>query len=195
MRLVVTQHLIQSPNVKNTKVRLEADYGPISHPQPVILDSALRFPTTAKLLLPESPTRPWIMTSPSGYNNTEKRTQLQNLGAKIFVIDLDPQGRSKIKKTSRMAADHLRRRMFSPSYSTINLFCFTGHLSIPHLLSTIQSQSIRSLMVEGGASVISSFLESGLVHSVLLTIAPVYVGQSGVSAVQRAEVIILISVD
>ncbi|GJJ70918.1 2,5-diamino-6-(ribosylamino)-4(3H)-pyrimidinone 5'-phosphate reductase [Entomortierella parvispora] len=136
-------------------VRLEnEDYGPIRHPQPVILDSALRFPTTSKLLWPDSPTRPWIMTSSSGYNNVETRTQLQNRGAKIFVIDLDSQ----------------------------------GHLSIPHVLSTLQSQSIRSLMVEGGASIITSFLESSMVHSILLTIAPIYVGQAGVSAVQRAEV-------
>ena len=46
----------------------------------------------------------------------------------------------------------------------------------------------RSLMVEGGASVISSFLVSGLVDLVIITIAPVYVGdgigvfQPGVSS-------------
>jgi len=43
-------------------------------------------------------------------------------------------------------------------------------------------------MVEGGASVISSFLKSGQVDSFLLTIAPVFVGEDGVSAVQDAEV-------
>lgn len=43
-------------------------------------------------------------------------------------------------------------------------------------------------MVEGGASVISSFLKSGLVDSFLLTVAPVYVGRNGISAVQDAEV-------
>jgi 2,5-diamino-6-(ribosylamino)-4(3H)-pyrimidinone 5'-phosphate reductase len=48
-------------------------------------------------------------------------------------------------------------------------------------------------MVEGGAGVISSFLKSGLVDSFLLTIAPVYVGHGGISAVQDAEVIILVS--
>ena len=34
----------------------------------------------------------------------------------------------------------------------------------------------RSLMVEGGAAVISSFLTSGLVDLIIITIAPVYVG-------------------
>lgn len=46
-------------------------------------------------------------------------------------------------------------------------------------------------MVEGGANVISTFLASGLVDLVLITIAPVYVGLDGVSAVQNAEVILL----
>lgn len=46
-------------------------------------------------------------------------------------------------------------------------------------------------MVEGGANVISTFMASGLVDLVLITIAPVYVGLDGVSAVQNAEVILL----
>lgn len=50
-------------------------------------------------------------------------------------------------------------------------------------------------MVEGGANVISSFLKSGLVDSFLLTIAPVYVGKDGVSAVEDAEVNIFGLVD
>lgn len=45
-------------------------------------------------------------------------------------------------------------------------------------------------MVEGGANVISTFMASGLVDLVLITIAPVYVGLAGVSAVQNAEVIL-----
>lgn len=39
-----------------------------------------------------------------------------------------------------------------------------------------------SLMVEGGASIISSFLDSGLVDLVIITIAPIFVGEGvGVS--------------
>ncbi|KAG0337450.1 2,5-diamino-6-(ribosylamino)-4(3H)-pyrimidinone 5'-phosphate reductase [Podila humilis] len=63
-----------------------------------------------------------------------------------------------------------------------------GHLSIQHLLKTLHEQGVESLMVEGGATVISSFMASGLVDLVLVTIAPVYVGPNGVSAVQTAEV-------
>lgn len=67
-------------------------------------------------------------------------------------------------------------------------FLILGHISLEGLFSTLWENNIRSVMVEGGASVISSFLKSGLVDSFLLTIAPVYVGKDGVSAVEDAEV-------
>jgi 2,5-diamino-6-(ribosylamino)-4(3H)-pyrimidinone 5'-phosphate reductase len=38
-----------------------------------------------------------------------------------------------------------------------------------------------SLMVEGGASVICSFLESGLVDHLIVTVAPVLIGDDGIS--------------
>ncbi|KAF9946718.1 2,5-diamino-6-(ribosylamino)-4(3H)-pyrimidinone 5'-phosphate reductase [Mortierella alpina] len=123
----------------------------LQHPQPVILDTALRFPRTAKLLLPTAPKKPWIVTGP--IHNKDKRLELEALGARVFVLEVDAQGR----------------------------------VTLPELLSTLYQQSIQSLMVEGGAGVISSFLKSGLVQSFLLTIAPVYVGEHGVSAVQDAE--------
>ncbi|KAF9900888.1 2,5-diamino-6-(ribosylamino)-4(3H)-pyrimidinone 5'-phosphate reductase [Lobosporangium transversale] len=123
----------------------------VEHPQPVILDSTLRFPSNAKLLLPSSPKKPWIFTV-SGHDH-QKRAELEALGAKIFVLDADAQGRP----------------------------------SITHLLSVLHQQSAGSLMVEGGAGIISTFLKSGLVDSFLVTIAPVYVGDIGVSAMQDTE--------
>ncbi|KAF8976998.1 2,5-diamino-6-(ribosylamino)-4(3H)-pyrimidinone 5'-phosphate reductase [Entomortierella lignicola] len=122
----------------------------IEHPQPIILDAMLRFPKTSKLLLPTSPKKPWIFTSPS--HDGQKKQGLEELGAKVFIIDNDSQ----------------------------------GYLSISGLLSKLSQESIRSLMVEGGAGVISSFLKSGLVDSFLLTIAPVYIGKDGIDAVQDA---------
>ncbi|KAF9417820.1 2,5-diamino-6-(ribosylamino)-4(3H)-pyrimidinone 5'-phosphate reductase [Podila epigama] len=62
-----------------------------------------------------------------------------------------------------------------------------NRLVIPHLLRTLGERSIRSLMVEGGASIISTFMASSLVDLVLITIAPIYVGHDGISAVQDAQ--------
>ncbi|KAF9910802.1 2,5-diamino-6-(ribosylamino)-4(3H)-pyrimidinone 5'-phosphate reductase [Linnemannia zychae] len=139
-------------SVRLTNADLPEESNTIRHPQPIILDSKLRFPTTAKLLLPTSPTRPWIFTSPF-HNNPQRKADLEALGARVFVLDLDA----------------------------------SGHISLEGLFSALWENSIQSVMVEGGASVISSFLKSGLVDSFLLTIAPVYVGKDGVSAIEDAE--------
>ena len=69
----------------------------------------------------------------------------------------------------------------------------TGHILIPDMLRTLTEQGIRSLMVEGGATVIRSFLSAagpgaaadgvhapGLVDAVIVTVAPVFVGADGV---------------
>ena len=55
-------------------------------------------------------------------------------------------------------------------------------MDLPALLLCLYKMGIRSLMVEGGARVISSFLAGGLVDQVVLTIAPVFLG--GLRAVE-----------
>jgi 3,4-dihydroxy 2-butanone 4-phosphate synthase/GTP cyclohydrolase II len=51
-----------------------------------------------------------------------------------------------------------------------------SHLDLDVLLSRLLAESIRSVMVEGGARVITSFLRARLVDRVIITIAPVLVG-------------------
>jgi GTP cyclohydrolase II len=51
-----------------------------------------------------------------------------------------------------------------------------GHVDLLALLNRLGGSGIKSLMVEGGARVISNFLSSGLVDLVLLTVAPLYLG-------------------
>lgn len=51
-----------------------------------------------------------------------------------------------------------------------------GHIYLPELLSLLYKMGVQRLMVEGGAQVITSFLEQGLVDSVALCIAPIYLG-------------------
>ena len=58
----------------------------------------------------------------------------------------------------------------------------TGGLSLAALLDRLGSLGVTSLMVEGGAGIISSFLAKGLVEHLVLTIAPCLVG--GVHAVR-----------
>lgn len=51
-----------------------------------------------------------------------------------------------------------------------------GHVNLREAMAVLYERGIRSLMVEGGASVITAFLRSGLADAVILTVAPVFVG-------------------
>jgi 3,4-dihydroxy 2-butanone 4-phosphate synthase/GTP cyclohydrolase II len=51
-----------------------------------------------------------------------------------------------------------------------------GRVDLPNLLSLLGQKGIRSVMVEGGSQVITSFLEARLVDQVIITIAPRLVG-------------------
>ncbi|KAF9934029.1 2,5-diamino-6-(ribosylamino)-4(3H)-pyrimidinone 5'-phosphate reductase, partial [Modicella reniformis] len=160
---------------------------PVQHPQPIILDGTLRFPLSAKLVLPSSPRKPWIFTSP--VHDNQRRNEIEALGAKVIVLDVDAQGwgdLSHVFSSASTYTPHIDPRTDEKRLA-FGIGCYPGRLSIPDLLSKLHQQSIRSLMVEGGAGVVSSFLKSGLVDAFLLTVAPVYVGKDGISAVQDAE--------
>jgi 3,4-dihydroxy 2-butanone 4-phosphate synthase/GTP cyclohydrolase II len=112
---------------------------PGNNPQPVILDSRLRFPLYAKLLRQNGPL-PWIATS--SLAEQERETTLARLGVQVHRL---PTGQQ----------------------SLIDLIA---------LLELLGDKGINSLMVEGGAQIITNFLTSRLVDQVVVTIAPVVVG-------------------
>lgn len=51
-----------------------------------------------------------------------------------------------------------------------------GGVALPALLSRLAEAGVGSLMVEGGARVITSFLRQGLVDQAVVTIAPCFIG-------------------
>jgi 3,4-dihydroxy 2-butanone 4-phosphate synthase/GTP cyclohydrolase II len=118
--------------------RLTVRLVPGQNPQPVILDSRLRFPLTARLLTSDH--RPWIMTTAAAPR--EREAALQAAGARVIRLPADRQGR----------------------------------VSLPDVLDHLGQQQIRSLMVEGGAEVISSFLNERLANQLIVTVAPLLVG-------------------
>lgn len=57
----------------------------------------------------------------------------------------------------------------------------SGKLQLHALLTRLHEMGIRTLMVEGGATVITSFMRSGLVDHLIITISPSFVGAEGVT--------------
>lgn len=123
------------------------------NPQPVVLDSHLRFPSSASLLQGERElgTRPpWIATTQKAKTHTAQA--LEEAGARLLKFTSAPDGR----------------------------------VPLPDLLERLAALGIKSVMVEGGARVITSFLSAGLVDSLVITIAPIFVG--GLHAVEHLAV-------
>lgn len=51
-----------------------------------------------------------------------------------------------------------------------------GRVPLPALLAELKQRGVRSLMVEGGAGVLTAFLQAGLADALALTIAPLLLG-------------------
>jgi 3,4-dihydroxy 2-butanone 4-phosphate synthase/GTP cyclohydrolase II len=112
-------------------------------PQPVIVDSRLRFPLWAKLLRGER--RPWLAATDAA--DAGRQAALEAAGARVIRLPADA----------------------------------NGMVSLPALLAYLHQAHVRSLMVEGGATVISNFLAEHLADRLVLTIAPLLLG--GLNAV------------
>ncbi|EED79711.1 predicted protein [Postia placenta Mad-698-R] len=128
-------------------------------PRPIILDSQLRLSPDCKLLKnyrAGTGRRPWVVCI--GY---EKKTEAQEKES------------NQKKQALRLAG----ARVVDETGSK-------GLISLPMLMMSLSSMGIRSVMVEGGARVIQSFLaeaeSSDIVDTVVVTVAPTLVGESGV---------------
>jgi 3,4-dihydroxy 2-butanone 4-phosphate synthase/GTP cyclohydrolase II len=106
-------------------------------PQPVIVDSRLRFPPYANLL--RNGRSPWIVANEGA--DPERREALEAVGARVLCLPAT-----------------------------------NGWVNLEALLKQLGDMGVNSLMVEGGAQIITSFLASRLVDQVILTIAPLLVG-------------------
>ncbi|KAI5121305.1 hypothetical protein M0805_003774 [Coniferiporia weirii] len=73
-----------------------------------------------------------------------------------------------------------RERLEAEGAKVILIPAMDGRLELPFLISNLDKLGIRSLMVEGGASVITSFLQSGLIDCLIVTVCPTIVGVGGI---------------
>jgi 3,4-dihydroxy 2-butanone 4-phosphate synthase/GTP cyclohydrolase II len=110
-----------------------------SSPQPIILDTHLRTPLSAKLVQ-RSDAPPWIV---NGGNNPRQLAQaLQAAGSRLITCDTAQDGR----------------------------------IDLHALMTILHGMQVNSIMVEGGARVITSLLNSRLVDQFIVTVSPKLVG-------------------
>jgi len=110
-----------------------------SNPQPIILDTHLRTPLSARLVT-QSDLSPWIINAKDNGSNRIKA--LKNAGATPLPC-----------ATSR-----------------------DGKIDLHALMAMLAEMQVNSIMVEGGAKVITSFVHSRLIDQFIITVSPRLVG-------------------
>jgi 2,5-diamino-6-(ribosylamino)-4(3H)-pyrimidinone 5'-phosphate reductase len=132
-------------------------------PRPIVVDPKGRWNFTSaskvmKLASEGKGKAPWLITQAA--IDRERADVLEHVGGKIIEIP-------------------------RPDQPTIN-----SALSWPKILQLLAAEGIRSVMVEGGGMVINDLLSStyfNLVDSVIITIAPVWLGKGGVQVCPDAR--------
>lgn len=115
------------------------------NPQPIIIDSHLKFPPTAKLL--QKKPQPWIITT--SYADHHNQEILESAGTQVWRLPTSPGGR----------------------------------VNLQILLEQLGGKGVDTVMVEGGAGIITSFLQGQLVDYMILTLTPHILG--GLHATQN----------
>lgn len=119
------------------------------NPQPIIVDVDLSTPLDCKLLVHPSCRRPLILTAlHSGFNSEEQAARLERagkllaLGARIAYVPCVTSRPHQVEQTQTETAGTTR------------------HLDFLHAMRILKRDfGIRSIMVEGGSGIISSFIE------------------------------------
>jgi 2,5-diamino-6-(ribosylamino)-4(3H)-pyrimidinone 5'-phosphate reductase len=128
-------------------------------PRPIVLDPSGRWDFTAeskvmKLAKEGKGKAPWLVTRDAQFDEG-KKTTLESVGGRIISLSSTPA---------------------APSMSV-------SSMPWPEILDALRSHGIKSIMVEGGGFVINDLLSPEnykLVDSVIVTIAPTWLGKGGV---------------
>ncbi|WVQ70687.1 hypothetical protein IAR50_000209 [Cryptococcus sp. DSM 104548] len=150
--------------------RLQTNLLPPSHasppPQPLILDPSLRFPLDARIL------QEWI-SKPALRGRTLKQP---------WILCGDKVAQERIEEVETAGARVVAVKLDSK-----------GHIPPASLPAILSQLGLKSVMIEGGSRVLSTFLHSPkredgskLVDSVVVTVAPMFIGH-GIGVVPEGE--------
>ena len=113
-----------------------------ARPLRIVLDSELRLPTAARLLVPDAGSGPVLVFGCAERASTQRRRDLEAAGAEVRLTSADGQGR----------------------------------VALAEALDLLAARGVRRLLVEGGAKVLTSFLQAGLAQRAEIEIAPLWLG-------------------
>jgi len=105
-----------------------------------------------------------------------------------FPLDarlLSCEGPGPIIATNESAPADRKRELEERGATVIRLACRQEGVCLHTLLDALADRDIRSLMVEGGSEVITSFLNQRLVNHLIITVAPTFIG--GKAALQNLQ--------
>ena len=105
-------------------------------PRPIVLDSRLRIPASARLLS-RADMLPWIFHAEGSEGAGAASAELERAGARLFAVPCGP-----------------------------------GGLDLRAVLAVLRGQGIASVMVEGGARVLQSFIAAALASQAVITTSP-----------------------
>ncbi|MBI5054138.1 MAG: dihydrofolate reductase family protein [Chloroflexi bacterium] len=117
------------------------------NPQPIVLDSTLRIPLTARLL--KHPSHPlWVAASRP---DPQRQTQLEALGARIIRADSDSHGHVNLASLLDQLGELGIKRLMIEAGATVIQSFRTQHLA-DKLIITISPQLLNGLKIDSTAT-------------------------------------------
>ena len=71
----------------------------------------------------------------------------------------------------------------------VDVICMkTKKIELEKMLEQLRKKGIKTLLVEGGGKIISSFVQGKMVDKIYIIVAPVFIGNDGIPAIQNLEI-------
>jgi len=175
---LISLQAISSQNLVQLAARIPSLLPVSSQPTPIILDRHLRTPLDCKLLknaqagIGKAPVIVTCGVNPSFLHEHARREKaLEAAGATVIQVDI-----------TRRELPDFPAQIVGLKFSTFTVDVAAGGFTLASLVDSkaLRPHLGRSLMIEGGSSIISSFLSAPEVDMIVTTVAPTFVGEDGV---------------
>src|SRR5579859_1280015 len=130
----------------------------------------------------------WLMVARIPVGGLEGEWRAAGMKEQPRPVIVDPHRRAHLPKLLHLVSKHeakapwivCREEGAREDDRHIPLPTTDGRFSWKDILSSLHERGIQSVMIEGGAAVINDVLSQGLADIIIITIAPVFIGNDGV---------------